>query len=134
MGAAHGGHLGADVQRAHVAGAVGLAEHAVDVSGEVVEPEAEVEVHEAVPVGPAVLVNPIVLVGDGNGVGRDGEHAIELDEDAVDGVSAGDDSPGRVPDDQRASLTAATSTGSPSRATTMWSTSSSHRAALREPM
>jgi hypothetical protein len=54
--AAHDGHLGTDVQLAHVAGAVGLAEHTVDVSGEVVEPEGEVEVHEAVLAGPAVRV------------------------------------------------------------------------------
>ena len=46
--AAHDGHLRADVQPAHVAGAVRLPEHAVDVRGEVVEPEAEVEVREAV--------------------------------------------------------------------------------------
>jgi hypothetical protein len=38
--------------------AVGLSEHAVDVVGEVVELEPEVEVREAVVVGDAVAVDP----------------------------------------------------------------------------
>lgn len=42
--AAHDGHLGADVELADVARAVGLAQDAVDVRGEVMELEGQVEV------------------------------------------------------------------------------------------
>uniref|UniRef100_J3L887 Uncharacterized protein n=1 Tax=Oryza brachyantha TaxID=4533 RepID=J3L887_ORYBR len=90
VGAAHDGHLGRDVEPVGVGGAVGLAEHAVDGVGEGVELVAEVKVHEAVLAGLAVVVDPGVLVGDGHGVGGDGEDAGELDGDGVDGVGAGD--------------------------------------------
>uniref|UniRef100_A0A0E0CDF8 Uncharacterized protein n=1 Tax=Oryza meridionalis TaxID=40149 RepID=A0A0E0CDF8_9ORYZ len=90
VGAAHDGHLGGDVEPVGVGGAVGLAEHAVDVAGEGVELVAEVEVDEGVLGGLAVVVDPGVVVGDGDGVGGDGEDAVELDGDGVGGVGAGD--------------------------------------------
>jgi len=90
--AAHDGHLGGDVEAVDVVRAVGLAQHAVDVVGEVVELEAEVEVREAVVVvlGDAVVVDPGVLGGDGHDVGDDAEDAPELDDDGVDARGAGD--------------------------------------------
>ena len=78
VGAAHDGHLGADVQPADVARAVRLPQHAVDVLGEVTELESQVQVHQAVAARLAVLVDPVVPVGDGHGVGKDAERAIEL--------------------------------------------------------
>jgi hypothetical protein len=104
-GSSHGGHLRPDVQLVDVVGAVGLPEHDVDEAGELVELEAEVQVHQAVAFRPAVLVDPVVLVGDGHGVGGDGEHALELHHHGVDGVrarhgqgSAGGGHPARVLD------------------------------------
>ena len=44
VGASHDGHLGGDVEPVDVVGAVGLPEHAMDVVGEVVELEPDVEV------------------------------------------------------------------------------------------
>jgi hypothetical protein len=81
--AAHDGHLRLDVQLGHVARAVGLPQHAVHVLAEVLELEAQVQVHQAVPPRLAVLVNPVVLLRDGHGVGRDAEHAVELHRDGV---------------------------------------------------
>jgi hypothetical protein len=91
--AAHDGHLGADVELADVARAVGLAQDAVDVRGEVMELEGQVEVHEAVVARLAVAVDPVVPVGDGHGVGGDGEDAVQLHHDGVDGVHARDGEP-----------------------------------------
>ncbi|BAS95232.1 Os05g0552550 [Oryza sativa Japonica Group] len=55
----------------------------MDVVGEGVELERQVEVGEAVIVGDPVPVDPRVLLGDGHHVRGDLEHAVELDEDAV---------------------------------------------------
>ena len=46
--AAHDRHVGPDVELVDVVRAIGLAEDAVDVVGEVIELEAQVEVREAV--------------------------------------------------------------------------------------
>jgi hypothetical protein len=83
VGASHEGHVGGDVEPVDVVGAVGLAEHAVDVVGEVVELEAEVEVREAVAGVDAVAVDARVLGGDGHDVGHDAEDAPELHDDGV---------------------------------------------------
>jgi hypothetical protein len=94
VGAAHDGHLGADIELVNVVRTVGLAEHAVDVLGEAVELVGNVEVHEGVLPRLAVAVDAGVLVGDGHGVGGDAELAVELHDDGVDGVGAGDGQPG----------------------------------------
>jgi hypothetical protein len=91
--AAHDGHLGADVQLGDVAGAVCLSQHAVDVGGEVMELEAEVEVHEAVAARLAVAVDPVVLVGDGHGCRGDGEGTVQLHGDGVHVLGAPDGEP-----------------------------------------
>jgi hypothetical protein len=91
---AHDGHLGADVELVDVVGAVGLAEDAVHVVGEAEEPEAQVEVREAVVLRHAVSVDARVLVADGHHVGHDVERAPELHPDAVGGGGPGDGEPG----------------------------------------
>jgi hypothetical protein len=90
--ASHDGHVGCDVEAVDVVRAVGLAQHAVHVVGEVVELEAEVEVREGVAVvlPDAVVVDPRVLGGDGHYAGDDAEGAPELDDDGVDARGAGD--------------------------------------------
>ncbi|GJM87997.1 hypothetical protein PR202_ga04008 [Eleusine coracana subsp. coracana] len=86
----HGRHGGLDIEMVDIIGSVGLAHHAVHVSGERVELECEVEVREAVVGGHAVVVHPRLLLGDGHGVGPDLELAVEDDEHAVGRLGAGD--------------------------------------------
>uniref|UniRef100_A0A453GV42 Uncharacterized protein n=1 Tax=Aegilops tauschii subsp. strangulata TaxID=200361 RepID=A0A453GV42_AEGTS len=82
-GAAHNWHVGADTELVDIVGAVGLAKHTVDIVGEAVELEADVEVREAVILGYAVVVDAGVLLCDGHHIGQDVEHSLELDPDAV---------------------------------------------------
>uniref|UniRef100_J3L884 Uncharacterized protein n=1 Tax=Oryza brachyantha TaxID=4533 RepID=J3L884_ORYBR len=67
----------------------------MDVVGEVVELEAEVEVREAVLLGDAVVVDARVLLRDGHHVGHDVEHAGELHPHAVGRGGPGDGQAGR---------------------------------------
>jgi hypothetical protein len=92
---AHDRHLGADAEPVDVVGAVCLAEDAVNVVGEPEEPEAEVEVREAVVLRHAVSVDARVLRADGHHAGHDVEHAAELQPHAVGGGGPGDGEPGR---------------------------------------